>query len=347
MSFSSLPFTPPAGQQPMLAGNAKASLQFARLLDALLILDAEGSSNVADLATRVGLPVARLRELISSYMVAGAEALGSDAPFNLSWGTDEGVLGTSEEYDNVQADVIHLSGHKTGEWLVGELGRRPVMVKDVARALLAAKVVLEAKSLPPGQELTLRQLVDKLSAAMRASVDTPAEATAATLQTAVRERRRVAFRYLHPWTGETTQCEVEPYDIRRRRERLVLDTNLGTYDVTGVSQLEVGPESDAFTRPELPPRDERTPVVEVVLSVEAYSSQEDWLLGGWRGKVTGPLGDGRVGVRVELDGDPADPGVVERLGVLLLQLGPSCRVEEPASLRHAARSVGERLLARH
>lgn len=350
--MTSLPFAPPPGQQPLLPGNATAAEQFARLLDALVVLDAQGSCRLADLAARVGLQPKRLRELISAFMVAGAEALGPDAPFNLSWGTDERALDGDEEDDalHAKADVIHLAGHREhGEWLVGDLGRRPVMVKDLAKALLAATVMLESDTLVPERQLAVQQLVDKLSNAMRAAVDPPAEATATALQRAARESRRVAFRYLHPWTGQSSTCEVEPYDVWRRRDRLVLNAGLplATYDVSGISELTVMSETGAFTPPDLPPREQRTPLVRVVLTVDGYSRQEGWLLGGWGGQVLGPVGDGRVRVAIDLDGDAADPGVAERLGVLLLQLGPTCQVEEPAELRTAALSVGARLLERH
>jgi predicted DNA-binding transcriptional regulator YafY len=349
---SSLPFNPPPRQQPLLPGNAPAAQQFARLLDALVVLDAERACRVADLAARVGLEPERLRALISAFMVAGAEALGPDAPFNVSWGTDERVLDSDEDDDSLhaRADVVHLAGSRErGEWLVGDLGRRPVMVTDVARALLAATVMLQSDTLTPERRVTLDSLVEKLSTAMRATVDAPAEATATALQSAVRDRTRVAFRYLHPWTGQSSTCEVEPYDVRRRRDRLVLDagTPISTYDVTGVSELEIVSDPDAFSPRDLPPREQRTPTVQVVLTVDGHSRQEDWLLGGWGGRVLGPTGDGRVRVALDLDGDAADPGIAERLGVLLLQLGPTCRVEEPVDLQTAARSVGARLLERH
>lgn len=350
--MSSLPFNPPPGQQPLLPGNAPAAKQFERLLDALVVLDAERSCRVADLAARVGLEPERLRALLSAFMVAGAEALGPDAPFNVSWGTDERVFDSDEDDDalHLTADVVHLAGSReNGEWLVGDLGRRPVMVKDVARALLAATVMLETDTLSPERRRAVRGLVAKLSTAMSASVDPPAEATAAALQRAVRDRTRVRFRYLHPWTGQPTTCEVEPYDVRRRRDRLVLDAGapLATYDVSGISELVVVSEPDAFTPADLPPREQRTPSVHVVLAVDGHSRQEGWLLGGWGGRVLGPLGQGRVRIGMDLDGDAADPAVAERLGVLLLQLGPTCQVEQPAELRRAATSVGARLLERH
>jgi len=50
-----------------------------RLLDALLILDVERACRVSELALRVGLPEQRLRDLLSSYMVAGADGVGTAA----------------------------------------------------------------------------------------------------------------------------------------------------------------------------------------------------------------------------------------------------------------------------
>jgi hypothetical protein len=230
----------------------------------------------------VGLAPERLRDLLSSYMVAGVEALGPDAPLNIMWGNAQGV-GT-------------------------------------------------------------------LSTAMKASVDTPAESTATVLQQAVRACTTVRFRYVHAWTGESVRVEVEPYDVWRRRDRLVLDVGDGTgawsaYDVSGISELEV--LATTFAPPTLPSRMQRVPQIPVVLAVPAGSKAEDWRPGGWNGRVVGPLGDGRIEIAIGLDGDAADPGVLQRLEVLLLQLGAECEVRQPEVLVDAAKGVGRRLLPLH
>lgn len=74
------------------------------------------------------------------------------------------------------------------------------------------------------------------------------------------------------------------------------------------------------------------------------SAQERWLLQGWDGLVRDKVGADEVDVRIQLDGDVADPVVGERLGVLLLQLGPAVRVVSPEELRSAAGPVTRRLL---
>lgn len=349
MRLTSLPF-PPSGEQEPLAKNAPAPQQFSRLLDALLILDAQRSCRVADLAAQVGLPPGRMRELLSAFMVAGAESLGADAPFNLEFGTDEGPLSAEPEDDDAQAgaQTVHLSTLRgSGEWLLGDVGRRPVMVRDVARVLLAARLLVVGGQLPPEQEQGVEVLAAKLAAAMRASVTSPADSTASELQRAVVERRRVRFRYLHPWTGESEVVEVAPYAVRRRRDRLVLDAagdELATYDLGGVSELEhVGP-AGAFDVPHLPEEPDGVPVV---VRVRDSPAAERWLLEGWDGRVVGPAGPGEVDVRILVDGSAGDPAVAQRLGVLLLQLGRAVRVVSPESLRAAAVPVGRRLLDAH
>ncbi|MDP3714573.1 MAG: WYL domain-containing protein [Mycobacteriales bacterium] len=352
-SLTSLPFVPSVEPPPLLANNAKATEQFARLMDALLILDAERSCRVSELAARVGLEPGRMRELLSAYMVAGAEALGPDAPFNLTFGTADGSLSGDEDDDAAQgtADVVHLSGmRERGQSLLGDLGRRPVMVKDVARVLLAGTLLLRGDDLPAERRLVVQALVDKLSAAMGASVDAPAEASAEQLQRAVLDRCRVRFRYLHPWTGESSVVEVEPYDVHRRRDRLVLDAGasaeapLVSYDVGGISELVVLAGEAVFAARALPPRGERVPRVPVVLRVTT-EAQEDWVCKGWKGVVVGPSGDGRLDIAIQLDGSADDPAAAERLGAFLLQLGPGASVVSPEGLRDCARPVALRLLA--
>ena len=349
MTLTSLPFPPSGGQEP-LAKNAPAPQQFSRLLDALLVLDAQRSCRVADLAAQVGLSPGRMRELLSAFMVAGADALGPDAPFNLDFGTDRGSLSADTDDDDAQAgaQTVHLSSLRgPGEWLLGDVGRRPVMVRDVARVLLAARLLLEGGLLPAEQQQGVEVLATKLSAVMKASVTSPAESAASVLQAAVVERQRVRFRYLHPWTGASEVVEVAPYAVRRRRDRLVLDAAgevPGTYDLGGVSDVERIGAAGVFVRPDLPATEDG---VAVVLRVTASPSAERWLLEGWDGRVVGPAGPGEVDVRILVDGNAGDPAVAQRLGVLLLQLGPVARVVSPESLRAAAGPVGRRLLEAH
>lgn len=350
--LSSLPFVPPAGHQPLLPNNAKANAQFGRLLDALLVLDAEGSCRIGELAQRVGLDPQRLRHLLSVFMTAGADAVEGSAPLSISFGTAEGPFGADEEDDAAQdqADVVWLeSGHRGRSWLVSELGRRPVLVKDVARALLAGTLVLSDEDLPEERRLGVRALVGRLSESMNATVQAPVGGVVHELQDAIADRRSVKARYLHPWTGSSTVIELEPYDLRRQRDRLVLDAGrdgaLGAYDVSGLSDLEVLDRS--FEPPVLPPRDSRTPRVPVVLRVPAYSGEESRLESGWSGVVVTSVQEGLVDMRVELDGDLADPVVAERLGVLLLQLGPRVSVVSPEELKRAPVSVAKRFLALH
>lgn len=348
--LTSLPFAPPPGDQPLLPKNASASAQFGRLLDALLVLDAEGSCRISELAARVGLEPVRLRELLSVYMTAGSDVVESPMPLTVSFGTSEGPLSGDEEDDDAQssADVVWLETSQKG-WLVGELGRQPVMVKDVARALLAAALIAEDEDVPAARRLEVQALAARLSQGLGASVHPPAGSAAADVQEAVRRKQVVRFRYLHPWTGEAATVQVSPYDVRRRRDRLVLDagsgTELLTFDLGQVSDLVV---VDAPYQPmALPPVSERTPRVPVTIRVPLGSNADSWLCDAWGGLVQGRAGDDEVDIRVELDGDVTDEGVVRRLGLLLLQLGPGCSVQSPEELRSAARDVGRRLLELH
>ena len=260
--------------EPPLTGLAPAPQQLARLLDALLVLSVEGQARVADLAHQVGLKPAVLRKLLSSYMVAAADAVGTDASVTITFGTSAGPLSASPDDDDEQAgaDVVYLSHDVDGVQLLDELGRRPVLVEQVARGLLVARAVLAAGTLDGRQQELVAGLVRKLSAALGATVTVPFDAVTDRLRTAVQDRRRVRFRYRDPWTGVQTWPEVEPYDVRRSRTRVFLDAGpdpdqgFRSFDVSGIDELEVLQPS-AFDVPTLPPRSERGAALEVVVEV--------------------------------------------------------------------------------
>lgn len=341
----SLPFVPVPAGRDLLPKNAPAPQQFSRLLDALVVLDAQGKCSVAELASHVGLDVERMRELLVTFVVAADEALGPDEPFNLSFAYED-----DDEDAPLGGDTVVLSSLRgTREWLLGDVGLKPVMVRDVARAALAARLLVDSGELPAEQQREVQALADTLAAAMQASVDALAATATTVLHRAVDERRRIRFRYLHPWTAVSTNVEVEPYALRRQRDRLVLDAGppLQVFDVGGMSELATVGPSGAFLPPGLPPADERTPAVEVVLRLRPGSAQDRWLENGWGAKVVDRVGPDAIDVRIALDGDAADPGVVQRLGVLLLQLGPTVRVVSPPELVRAAVPVGQRLLEVH
>lgn len=346
--MTSLPFLP-KGELPPLKKNASASAQFGRLLDALLVLDAHGSCRISDLAAQVGLEPARLRELLSVWMTAGSEVVESPMPLTVSFGTAERPLSGDEEDDALQesADVVWLET-KQRDWLVGEVGRQPVMVKDVARALLAASLIADDDDVDPARRVEVHALLKRLATGLGAFVKPPAGSAAADLQDAIRAESVVRFRYLHPWTGEAATAQVSPYDVRRHRDRLVLDAGsagiLLTFDVGGISDLV---RVDAAYEPlDLPPVSARTPRVPVVIRVPYGSRADSWLCDSWGGIVRDRVGD-HVDIEVQLDGDVTDEGVVGRLGVLVLQLGAGCSVQSPEVLRSAPATVAKRLLDKH
>ena len=343
--MSAAPFLPVGNPAP-LPNNAAAPAQMSRLLDALFILDVEGSCSVAELAVRVGLQPQRLRDLLSSYMVAGADVVGTAAPFTITFGTATGPLGAGSEEDAAHgtADVVHVSDLHGGEPLLDDLGRSAVPVEDVARGLLSARAVLASGALEDRQRVLLDSLVRKLEAAMQVTVTSPIGSVIEQLRTAVAGRHRVSFRYRDPWTGQESHPHVEPYALRRRRDRYYLDAGeageVWSYDVSAITQLQVWTGQPFPERP-LPTEAQREQPVQVVLRVPKDSAAERRLCGGWDARVVRPAGDGQLDLSVEL----ARANVAARLGVLVLQLGAPCEVVEPVELAAAAAPVAQRLLA--
>lgn len=339
---------PGVPDEPPLSGLAPAPEQLARLLDALLVLAVERRARVADLAHQVGLKPTVLRKLLSSYMVAPADAVGAGAPVTITFGTSAGPLSASPDHDDEQAsaDVVYLSRSLDASQVLDDLGRRPVLVEQVAHALLVARALLQSGSLDPERHDLVEGVAQELSAALGATVTASFNAVTDRLRAAVQQRRRVRFRYRDPWTGAQTWPEVEPYDVRRARTRVFLDAGpdpdhgFRSFDVSGIDELEVL-ESSAFLVPELPPVSERGAPFEVVVEVPAGSPAHGRLVDGWGASPAGTAQDGRLRLRFDLDRLHAET----RLGVLLLQLGPGCAVAHPPELLDAAVPVARRLLA--
>src|SRR4051794_14089825 len=182
---------PPAGAQPMLANNAPAADQLARLLDALLVLDVQRSCSVGELALRVGVQPPRLRELLSSFMVAGPDAVGPGAPFSVVFGTASGPLEASSEYDDEQrgAEYVYRASETLRDEqvsLVDDVGRAPVTVDQVAAALLAARALLES-TLEDRHRDAVAALIDKLGSAMHLVLREPVDPDAQRLREAAHE----------------------------------------------------------------------------------------------------------------------------------------------------------------
>ena len=343
---------PPAGAQRLLANNAAAGEQLARLLDALLVLDVEKSCSIGDLAHRVGLQPSRLRELLSSFMVAGPDAVGPDAPFSIVFGTASGPLDADTEYDadQVGADFVYVASAALRDEqvsLVDDVGRAPITVDQVAAAVLAGRTLLEGDALEPRHRTAVAALVDKLAAAVNMTLNEPVDPDAQRLRAAVQARQRVQLRYQDPGEGAEETLVLDPYDVRRRRDSFVLDAGpdeaegYRTYDVAGMSDLEVVGDPGAFEPPPLPARDARDHAVDVVLRVPTGSPAADRLADGW-GATVAAASNAHVDLKIKVDRPAAS-----RVAILLLQLGPQCSVVSPESFVPTVTEVAQRILEAH
>ena len=347
------PLAPPPGAQPALPGNAPAIELLARLLDALLVLDAEKSCSIGELANRVGLKPARMRELLSSFMVAGSEALGPDAPFNIVFGTSTGPLDLEADLDDEQAlaDYVFRASEMRDEQvsLVDDLGRAPVTIDQVAAAMLAGRALLESGALEQRHHDAVAALIDKLASAMHMTLREPVDPDAQKLRAAAHARQRVRFRYSEPGAagGVDETLTVEPYDVRRRRDRLVLDAGpdeaegYRIYDIASMSSVSTVGEPGAFEPPALPPRDQRERALDVVLRVPSDSPAFARLRDGWAGEVVATHG-ADVDVRITVD-RPASG----KVAVLLLRLGPTCSLVSPESMQATVQRVAKRVCDTH
>lgn len=346
-------FLPGAQGRPVLARNAAAPELLARVLDALLVLDVEGSAPVTALARRVGLAPEHLRELLSAYMVASADVLDpASVPFSIVFGTATGPVGADEEDDEAQGGADHVwmdDARSEQVSLLSDVGQRPVGVEEVVVGLLRARQMLDGTEVPERLQPLLAALEDKLSAAMSATVAPTSGEHEGRLAAAVARRQRVRVVYRDPWTGTPVEEEIEPYELYVRSDHRMLaggtaglDT-FHTYEVSGVERVDVVSGRDAFTVPDLPAVQARHGTQEVVVRVPSGSGALTRLLRSWGGSVEAEdVEAGHVDVRVAVDRPAA-----QRVGVLVLQLGDGCSVVAPAELADAPVEVAWRVLAAH
>ena len=308
-----------------------------RLLDALQYHP--DGMRIADLATEVHRTPAQVREVLLTYYTTDFASYAID----LMWRSPAIELASgSEDDDLTEASVVRLVEAEPGR----ELGVAYASVADLARQYRIARdrLVLE-----PDNEM-LRSAADKLRQGLLPGIMDRKSAPwrpPVELERARVERRRVTITYARAWHPGVIERVVEPYRLLRTRRGWELDAGpiqddgkIRTYLLSRVQRIQV--RDDSFEQPadlEDLLRVQRTPTaVEVEVPHEARWAVEK------QAESVEVMAEGETSVRLMAQLlMPVD----QRVGLIMIDAGPSARVISPDEYVDAGSRLARQLLAHH
>jgi proteasome accessory factor C len=295
---------------------------------------------IADLAAQVGRTPAQVREILLTYYATDFAGYAPD----LMWrAVPIEFVGThSDEEDPHQASIVRLVEEAPGR----QLGVAYVPLTELARMYRIGRDRLD---LEPDNEI-LRSAVDKLREGLLPGVMPSSAETWGpphAFETARAEQRKITISYARAWHPGVVTRVVEPYRLVRTRRGWELDAGpvqangrLRTYLLNRVQSFEVLAETFE------PPHDitdllrgQRVPtVVELEVPHEAHWAVEK------QAESVEVISEDETSVR--LRASLLEP-VRQRVGLILIDAGPSARVVESAELADAGRELAQTLLDHH
>lgn len=314
-------------------GRPKADLgtRLRRILLMVPWLLEEGGSTVAEIAERFGVSEKEVVRDLNLIMCCGLPPYGG------------GDLIT-----------VVLDDDGSVEAWPGPFFTRPMQLTPVEGfAVLAAGRALEAV---PGtaQRDALRSALAKLEAALGAAgtlaVDLESPRHLGAVQRAANEGKRLRITYYAFGRDEVTERVIEPLVVHSRDGRWYAETR----DVTDSGsprerRLRVdrirsaepnGERFEAPVPPPAPPERLYEPGPDAIEVVVSLPGRARWFAEWMETEEVEHLGDGRLRVRLWVEGTR----VLERL---LLRVGPDAVIEAPPELAGLGRAAAERVLARY
>lgn len=308
-----------------------------RLLDALQYHP--DGMRIDDLAAEVRRTPDQVREVLLTYFATDFAGYAID----LLWRPAAiEFVGTSEDDDPAEASVVRLVEARPGQ----ELGVAYVPVAELARLYRIARDRLD---LEPDNEI-LRSALDKLRAGLLPGITDGQSASwrpPADFERARTERRKITIRYARAWHPGVVEPTVEPYRLLRTRRGWELDAGpvredgrIRTFLLSRVQTYTV--LDDTFEPPanlaELL-REQRTPTsVEVEVPHEARWAVEK------QAESVEVITEDETTVRLRAQ---LLMPVRQRVGLIMIDAGPSARVIAPQEHTDAGRELARRLLEHH
>ncbi|MFS3128628.1 helix-turn-helix transcriptional regulator [Nocardioides sp. Bht2] len=297
---------------------------------------------VNELAKRVGVPSAELREDLLAFYAAdlGPEWLmGLSRPEVIEFVGPDGV-----DEDPNDAERVRIVDPRPTE----ELGVEYIDASELALIYTAAQMELEAAwsqeladAVAVLEETLLGDAAKPFAPASAASGST----TLAELQRARTERRQVRIEYSRSWRHGVAERLVQPYRLVHTRRGWEVDAGvdggeLRTFLLSNIRSCEVVEET--FT----PPADlaERLAAqrATTTVTVEVPFSAR-WAADSYAEQVR-VIAEHEASVELELD---LLPPLERRVGLLLLVAGPQAELKAPAALTGARGELARELSEHH
>lgn len=321
---------------------AKYALRIGRLPAVLeLLAQHPDGLPLAELADRVGVAPAELREDLLAYYTAdvGALLLGLSRPDVLEFlGTD------GEDADPHLAEVVRVVDERP----LDELGVEYVALSELALVYAAAVALLELE--PDNADLAdaIGELTETtLGEPQPISAPRPWNEPLPPLRRAIDERRRVDVVYSRAWHPGVINRTIEPYRLVQTRRGWEVDAGppdpdgrLRTFLLANVRELapldehfELPDDLDAMLAQQRATETVRVQVPHAALwATDFFAEDVRW------------VADDADSATRDLD---LLPPVAQRLGLLLLAAGDETRVLKPAAYVSAGPDLARELLQHH
>jgi predicted DNA-binding transcriptional regulator YafY len=317
---------------------ARFAERIGTLADALTILELHPAGlPLAQLAAELNTTAESLRQTLLAYYVAD---VADQADFRLP--VIE-FVGSDGDDDPSRAELVRVVSPDPER----ELGVEHLTAEQLGALHAAGDDLL---ALEPDNDL-LRSALESFEASLWPvaapdGADLGAD-TAATLNQAVQQRRRLRIVYARSWQPGTAERIVEPYRVLRTRRGWEIDAgpvdNVGrirTYLVSGIRQISLLDE--LFERPDNV--DELIAMQRSAVDVELVVPQTSrWAVERFAESVT-LLEDDEEFVKVRA---AFLPPVEQRVGLVLISCGPTAFVVTPPGLLNAGDDVARQLLDHH
>lgn len=313
---------------------------FARIPRALAILQRHPQGLPLDvLAAELGVPPADLRADILQYYTAdlpGDALLGLQRPEGIDFLAADG-----READPALAPILRVASDRPE----AELGVEYLRADQLAALYEAAGGLLQ---LEPGNSALAQALGILADSFLAVAAAVPADPgdTAATLRTALDERRVVEIEYSRQWRPGVTRRQVHPYAMRHTARGWELDAGpleqgrARTFIVDRIASVTVLP--DSFERPT---------GVDEILRAERTETLVTFSLPQRTHWVADRFAESTQVLHFDADDLTVQaaflPPVADRVGLVLLIAGPEAFVVSPPQLQDAGAELAARLLTHH